>query len=195
MIDLRRALYDKRLPKNLFKIPLDKVDTIRWVYKIAHDTADFRHGDEIKEIQILSVTFKDGKIDKSELVAIQKAAPHPILFTAYDKWYMVIDGEPFDLSADRQGARQLLDGNILLIERRSAKLTDLYEDLAAQFIPIDKRPSESITDTVARYKRLQTLEREIDTMQRKVDNEKQTNKRFEYNEQLKRLRAELEGVK
>ena len=185
MIDLSRAKVNKRVPKNRFsKASLTDVDTITWLYKISPDTADFRHGDEIVEIQIFSVIFKGEKTNMRDLAAIQKAISYPILFTVHTKSYFIIDGEPFESD------KNFLDGDYLTIERRSAKITDLYDDIAAEFIPIERKAGESISDTAARYKALQAIDREIDSLQRKVNNEKQTNKRFEYNERLKKLRGE-----
>lgn len=188
MIDLTRAKVNKRIPKNRFKAELLGVDAVTWLYKISPDTADFRHGDEIAEIQIFAVSFKDGAAGRKDIAAVQRDVPYKILFTAHDKWFAVIEGELFESD------KRFLDGDALTIERRSAKLTDLYEDIAAVFIPIARRTAESIAGTVTRYKALQMIEREIESLQRKVDNEKQTNKRFEYNEQLKALREEREGL-
>lgn len=188
MVNLLNAKVNKRVPKNRFKAELEDVLVITWLYKISADTADFRHGDEITEIQIFGVSFKDGAVEKKDLAAIQRAVPYKILFLAEGKWYASIEGELFESD------KQFLDGDTLTIEQRSAKLTDLYEDIAAAFIPISRRAAESIPEQVARYKTIQTLAREIETMQRKVDNEKQTNKRFEYNEQLKKLRTQREEL-
>lgn len=211
MIDLSRAKVNKPVPKNRFKAELLDVAQVRWLYKISPDTADFRHGDQIAEIQVFTVVFKSGKANKSDLAAIQKAISYPILFTVSAKaleptseasgnaytdicergrfakgatFYFIVEGEVFESD------KELLNGDTLTIERRSAKLTDLYEEIATAFLPIERRAAESLADTVNRYKALQTIDREIERLQVKVDNEKQTNKRFEYNEGLKALREE-----
>lgn len=185
MIDLSRAKVNKRIPKNRFnKAVLTDVDTIMWLYKISADTASFRHGDEIDEIQIFNVSFKGGKVNKKELTTIQKAIPYKVLFYVHDKWYYIIEGELFE------SGKRFLDGDNLMIERRSAKLTDLYEDIAAEFIPIQKRKDESVTVHVARYKSIVALEKEMASLKRRVDNEKQPNIRFELNDQLKELQSE-----
>jgi len=78
----------------------------------------------------------------------------------------------------------------LIIEKRSSKLTELYEDIAKAFIPINHKAKESIAELIARYKNVQKLEKEIKALQRKVDSEKQPNKRIELNEKLKELKRE-----
>ncbi|MDR3186601.1 MAG: DUF4391 domain-containing protein [Christensenellaceae bacterium] len=141
------------------------------------------------EIQVFAVSFKSGAANKRDLATIQKAIHYPILFTADGKSYFTIDGETFESD------KEFISGDMLTIEKRSAKLTELYEDIAAAFISINRRTAESIADFTARYKRLQVLEREIARLQSKVNNEKQPNKRIEINEELKRLKAEQEVLR
>lgn len=189
MIDLSRAKVNKPVPKNRFKAELSDVAAIKWLYKISADTADFRRGDEITEIQVFAVAFKSEAINKRDLALIQKAIPYPILFTARGKSYFTVEGETFESD------KVFLSGDALTLQRRSAKLTELCEDIAAAFIPIERRAAESIADLAERYKRLQAIEREIGTLQRKVDTEKQPNKRIEMNEELKDLKKEQEDLK
>ena len=190
MIDLSRAkLFNRRVHKNRFKAGLSNVDTIRWLYKISAGTADFRYGDAITEIQVFEVVFKNGQVVKRELMAIQKEIPYPILFVSHSKSYFIVECEL--LESDRK----FIDGDMLLVERRSAKLTELYEDIAAAFIPIKRGEAESIAELVAMYKRFMAMEREISKLQHKVDSEKQPNKRIELNEELKRLKVEKETLK
>jgi hypothetical protein len=189
MIDLSRAKYNKPVPKNRFKeIKLEGVDTIKWLYKISADTADFRHSDAIIEIQVFEVIFKNGQAVKRDIITIQKEIPYPILFISHGKNYFIAEGEL--LESDRE----FLNDDTLMIERRSAKLTELYEDIVAAFVPIKRWVTESIAEFIVRYKRLQAMEREIAMLQRKVDGEKQPNKRIELNEKLKQLKAEKENT-
>ena len=198
-IDLRNGKVDKRVPKNRFKIEFIDIDTITWLYKISSDTADFRHGDEVEEIQIFSITLKSTTLNKKELLVIQKAIPYPILFVVHNnandktnnnKNYFLIEDELFESD------KQLLDfdNDILIIEKRSSKLTELYEDIAKAFIPIKHKDKESIAELIARYKNVQKLEKEIKALQRKVDSEKQPNKRIELNEKLKELKREWQVI-
>jgi len=190
MIDLSRAKVNKRIPKNRFnKAELLDVDTITWLYKISPDTAEFRHGDEIDEIQIFNVSFKGGKVNKKDFFAIQKAIPYSILFLSHGRSYYIIEGELFE------SGKRFLDGDTLMLEQWSAKLTDLHENIAESFMPINRKATESIAEFLIRFKSLQMIERTIMQLQSKVDNEKQPNKRFEYNDKIKQLRKDLEGIK
>ncbi|MDR2090714.1 MAG: DUF4391 domain-containing protein [Clostridiales bacterium] len=188
MIDLTRAKVNKRVPKNRFKAGLAAVDTITWLYKISPETADFRRGDAVTEIQIFAVTFKGGAVNKKELAAIQKAIPYPILFIAGGKSYFTVEGEQFE------SGKAFLKGDVLNIEKRSCILTDLYEDIAAEFVPLTRRTGESIAELAVRYRSITALDREIASLQRQVDGEKQPNKRIKQNERLKELKAAKEAL-
>jgi hypothetical protein len=188
MIDLSNAKFNRRVPKKRFKAELTNVDTVIWLYKISAGTADFRYGDMIEEIQVFEVVFKNELVVKREFVVIQRRIPYPILFISHGKSYFIVEGEL--LESDRL----FIDGDNLALERRSAKLTELYEDIAAAFIPIKRGKAESIAELVARYRRLREQEKKIKILQRKVDAEKQPNKRIELNENLKRLKAEMKNL-
>ena len=114
---------------------------------------------------------------------------YPILFTAHGKSYFTVEAELFESD------KEFLCGDALNIERRSAKLIELYEDISEAFIPIKCRTAESIADFVVRYERLQTLERETSARQSKVDNEKQPNKRIEQNLNIKAIKKRNGGFK
>jgi len=188
MIDLSRAKLYKRVPKKRFGAELAGVDTITWLYKISAATADFRHGDAIAEIQVFEILFKNEQVVKRDFAVIQKAIQYPILFVVHGKSYFIVEGELLE------SERQFINGDMLMVERRSAKLTELYEDIAAAFIPVSLRNGESIADLVGRYKQLQAMERKIAVLQRKVDAEKQPNKRIELNEELRWFKAERESL-
>ncbi|MBO4572992.1 MAG: DUF4391 domain-containing protein [Clostridia bacterium] len=54
--------------------------------------------------------------------------------------------------------------------------------------------AETAEGLVARYEEVLKLNKDIDKLQKLVDSEKQPRKRFELNDELKRLRAELDKL-
>jgi hypothetical protein len=187
MIPLEGAKVNKRIPKNRFQGDLSEVEQITWLYKISLETADFRKAGDLSEIQIFEVKFKGGEPDKKAFAAIQREIPYPIIFAAGAKNYMVIEG--MLLEADAIAA----DG-ALQIERRSSLISDLYGDIIERFVPIEKRAGENISEFIARYAIIKELDRDIAALQRRVDGEKQPNKRIEQNERLKELKAAKEAL-
>lgn len=58
-------------------------------------------------------------------------------------------------------------------------------------IPIVAKKDEPTSDFVARYDKINKLKAEIAKLQKQVDGEQQSKKRFELNDQLKELKKEL----
>ncbi|GHV02662.1 hypothetical protein FACS1894211_14520 [Clostridia bacterium] len=187
MVNLKRAKVNKRIPKNRFKGDLSAVELVTWLYKISLETADFRKAGDLAEIQIFEVKFKADAIDKKAFAAIQKAIPYPIIFAAGAKNYTIAEGTLFEADA-------IVAGDELQIERRSSLISDLYDDIIKHFVPIAKRMGENTSEFIARYSIIKGLERDIASLQKRVDTEKQPNKRIQLNEELKRLKADKEAL-
>ncbi|MGN0744019.1 MAG: DUF4391 domain-containing protein [Christensenellales bacterium] len=71
-------------------------------------------------------------------------------------------------------------------------MDDIYTAIIDELIPITAREGEQTSDFVARYDRISKLKTEIDRLQKQVDNERQSKRRFELNDELKKLKKELE---
>jgi hypothetical protein len=75
----------------------------------------------------------------------------------------------------------------------------LYENLIRQvagdrLAPDDTPDTFDIKEAIDRDEQRQKLQREIAVLEKKVQNEKQFNRQVALNAELKRLRAELEGL-
>lgn len=73
-------------------------------------------------------------------------------------------------------------------------LDEIYKAMIGMLIPLDAVDEENTSDFVARYEQVTKLKKEIDKLQSRVDAEKQSKKRFEFNEQLKQMKKELEEI-
>ena len=73
-------------------------------------------------------------------------------------------------------------------------LDEIYTAIINKLIPIIARQAESTKDFVARYGEVVKLKKEIEKLQRLVDNEKQPKRRFELNDELKQKKKELEKL-
>lgn len=70
-------------------------------------------------------------------------------------------------------------------------MDDIYTAIIDRLIPIAAKQNETTSDFVARYDLIRKLKAEIDKKQRQVDNERQSKKRFEINDELKKLKEQL----
>ena len=73
-------------------------------------------------------------------------------------------------------------------------LDEIYTAIFDELIPITARQGESTKDFVARYGEVVNLKKEIEKLQRLVDNEKQSKRRFELNDELKQKKKQLESL-
>jgi hypothetical protein len=75
-----------------------------------------------------------------------------------------------------------------------SSLDDVYTFLIDELIPITARQGESTLEFVVRYGDIIRLKKEIAKKQKQVDNERQSKRRFELNDELKKLKKELEKL-
>ena len=73
-------------------------------------------------------------------------------------------------------------------------IDDIYTAIIDELIPITANQGEETSDFVARFDRINKLKNEILRLQKQVDNERQPKKRFELNDELKKLKKELESL-
>ena len=73
-------------------------------------------------------------------------------------------------------------------------IDDIYTAIIDELIPITANQGEETSDFVARFDRINKLKNEIARLQKQVDNERQPKKRFELNDELKKLKKELESL-
>ena len=73
-------------------------------------------------------------------------------------------------------------------------IDDIYTAIIDELIPISANQGEETSDFVARFDRINKLKNEIARLQKQVDNERQPKKRFELNDELKKLKKELESL-
>lgn len=168
----------------------DQIESVIWRNKLADSTMSVASGERVKEIQVFEVVLRQKALDKRVLLAIAKAIPYKVLFI------LVFDDEA-QLWMEASGTFyntdwKPLDGFTLKFE--GLNLDVVYENLARQIAGGRLDVEGDITKAVERDKRRQKLERDIAALKMKVLREKQFNRQIELNTELKRLRAELEGL-
>lgn len=73
-------------------------------------------------------------------------------------------------------------------------LDEMYTFFIDELIPISARKGETTREFVERYDAVVKLKKEIEKLQKLVDKEVQPRRRFEYNDQLKQKKKELEEL-
>jgi len=181
-----------------------EVQRITWAYKLADSTIHLRGSDDVPEIQVFVLDAKDDDVSDSVLIAIDKAVQFPIIFEV--RRCGADNARTRMAVAHKQlsGAKAHLTGYFSTewmppdAERSplptSLDLPGLYTALIAPLLPLAPRPGEPLVDTAARVQDARKLEREISTLERRLRNEPQFNRKIELRRQLQRSVATLDAL-
>jgi len=168
----------------------DQIESVVWRNKLADNTVAVAAGVTVKEIQVFEVALRQKALDKCILPAIAKAIPYKILFVltygGEAQVWMEVSGTFYSTDWFT------LEGFSLKFE--GLNLDAVYENLARQISGGRLDAEGDIAEAVERDRQRKKLEREIAALEKKVLREKQFNRQVELNGELKRLRAELEGL-
>ena len=168
----------------------NQIESIIWRNKLSDTTVGLAPGEDVKEIQVFEISLRQRGLDKRVLTAINKAIPYKILFvlTFGDEAQTWIEASGTFYNSDWlpiNGCTLKLDG---------INLDSVYGNLARHIAGGRLDSEGDIAESVEKDKLRQKLEREIAGLEKKILREKQFNRQVELNCELKRLRADLEGL-
>ena len=182
---------------------INQIDKIIWQYKLAPSTLNLDATDKVPEIQVFDIFIKSNQIDQALLEVIDKAIPLPIIFqihkgnkvkikaaykrpseSANNKWVIesYFESEWLDKDVAKQPMPQALD------------LGKLYEQILKSLMPfevISRKTTQTLDEQVGIINQINSLQKELDKLNSKYKKEKQRNRQFEINKQIKLKQKEL----
>jgi len=173
------------------------IQRVTWAYKLADDTIRLRGTAEVPEIQVFTVETKGADIADDVLTAIDKAVKFPIIFE------IVSNGQVRTVAAQKSlhgktpsiGAYFTTDWQSTGATRRplpaALDLPGLYETILMALLPVDARAGEAVSEAIDRLHRARQIQREIATLEKKLRNEPQLNRKIELRRQLQERSAVL----
>jgi hypothetical protein len=186
---------------------INQIDKIIWQYKLAPNTLNLDVTDKVPEIQIFDIFLKTKEVDQALLEVIDKAINYPIIFqihkgnkvkikAAYkrpsessnNRWVIgsYFESEWLDKDTVKQPMPQALD------------LGKLYEQILKSLMPVEvisSKTTQTIDERVGIINQINSLQKELDKLNSKYKKEKQRNRQFEINKQLKSKQKELDSLK
>ena len=208
--------FNKKIPKQKFyenleispalkKIFIEQVDKILWSYKIASSTANLADGNLVKEIEVFEVSLKSPNLDGELLRHIDRAVPYHIVFILeyQGRYKACISYKEATISGNRAFKvnsyyyTDWLDKQNLPLKLEGLNLDAAYENFVRQIAgeTLQKMVSdESLKDSVARSEQKELLQRQILALESKIRKEKQLNKQMQINNELKKLKRNLEEL-
>ena len=206
--------FNKRIPKQKFyenmdispalkKIFVEQVRIIYWKNKIAASTTNLAAGTDVTELEVFEVRLSSPVLDDSLLRQIDKEIPYHILFLLeyqgkYQAWIGYKEATASGNKAFKVNGyyhTEWLVEDELPLKLEGLNVDAVYENFVRQ-IAGDKLKTEaageSLKESVARDEQKQALQKQIATLQAKIRKEKQLNKQMQMNNELKKLKKELE---
>ncbi len=208
--------FNKRIPKQKFyenidispalkKIFVEQVRIIYWKNKIASSTTNLAAGIDVTELEVFEVRLNSPVLDDNLLRQIDKEIPYHILFLLeYQEKYQAWIGYKEAAASGNKAFKvngyyhtEWLAENELPLKLEGLNVDAVYENFVRQ-IAGDKLKTEavgeSLKESVARDEQKQALQKQIANLQAKIRKEKQLNKQMQMNNELKKLKKELEAM-
>ena len=210
MLNLAKSTeFNKRIPKQKFYENMDvtselkkkfaeQIRIIYWKNKIAPTTINLEKGRNIAEIEVFELKLNTMQFDENILLQIDKGIPYHILFLLeyegkYQAWigYKEIDDKKIRVS--QYYHTQWLDEKSLPCKMEGLDMDSVYENFVRQ-IAGDELKSKEKTDLkedIEKAQERKKIEKQIKSLQTKIRKEKQFNRKIELNNELKKLKKQL----
>jgi hypothetical protein len=208
--------FNKKIPKQKFyenleispalkKIFIEQVDKILWSYKIASSSTNLADGNLVKEIEVFEVFLKSPNLDDELLRHIDRAVPYHIVFILeyQGRYKACISYKEATISGNMAFKvnsyyyTDWLDKQNLHLKLEGLNLDAAYENFVRQIAgeTLQKVASdESLKDSIARSEQKELLQKQILALESKIRKEKQLNKQIQINNELKKLKRDLEEL-
>ncbi|MCL2153131.1 MAG: DUF4391 domain-containing protein [Oscillospiraceae bacterium] len=213
MLDLPAStVFNKRIPKQKFydnltvtaqmkRIFVEQISLITWQNKIAPATINIAEGESVKEIEVIVIRLNQRELDKRVLPLIDKEIPYHILFIleysgevqAWVGYKEQAKNTPFKPGTYYHS--DWLPPEALNLRIDGLDLDKVYENFIRQVAGERLNATAGdIKEAVELDERRKKLAKEIASLEKKIQREKQFSKQVEFNTELKRLKMELHGV-
>ena len=185
---------------------INQIDKIIWQYKLAPNTLNLEATKVVPEIQILDLFLKTKEVDQEILTIIDNAIPLPIIFQIHFNNKVKIKAaykKPLESNNDKWVFDAYIESNweIHNVSRKPLpqvlNLEKLYESLLTDLIPVEFKSNEkkeNIGIQLDIIKQTKLLKKDIETLNTKYKKEKQRNRQFEINKQIKLKQKELDKL-
>ena len=209
--------FNRNIPKQKFyenteispalkRVFVEQVKSIYWKNKISASTTNLAAGKNVTELQVFEIKLKSLVLDDSLLHHIDMNIPYHILFILeyqgkYQAWIGYKEASASGKAAFKVNSyyhTDWLEEEQLPLKLEGLSVDDAYENFVRQ-IAGDKLKAddaaESLKESVEKDDKRQTLQKQIDALKAKIRKEKQLNKQMQMNDELKKLKKELEALK
>ena len=161
-----------------------QIERIRWLNKISPATVNIAQGELVEEIQVVEITLRTPVPDKRIIPNIRKAIPYKTVFllvNGTDVTYIVHHDSNTAFSS-------LLPPKLIGTDTDS-----IWESFIAQVGEIKVADGQTLDEQIAALKDREKLMRKIERIDKQMRIENQPRRKWDLNEELKKLWKELES--
>ena len=213
MIDLkfpRTTIVGKPVPKNAFYKHLevnakmkqhfvDDVVSIHWLYKLAPSTINVEDGKLVHEIVVFSAVLKSKDCPDDVFLFIDQNMPrHVVFILEYESRYKVLlnykewkDGQNGQFRIIKTFVTDWLTDNQLLLTLEGLNMDALYEAMAGQVSGFGTKKAEDTKRIVELETQIGKAKREVETIQKRIRNERQLNRQMELNGEARGIKKQI----
>ena len=213
MIDLKfppTTIVGKPVPKNAFykhlevnaKIKqhfVEDVASIHWLYKLAPSTIHVEDGKLVHEIVVFSAVLKAKDCPNDVFLFIDQNMPrHVVFILEYEDRYKVLlnykawkDGQNSQFDIIKTFATDWLTAERLLLTLEGQTMDALYEAIAGQVSGFGTTKAEDTKRIVELEGLIDKAKREVESIQKRIRNERQLNRQMELNGVARGLKKQI----
>jgi len=184
-----RATLSTKLQNEFIK----KIQKITWRYKLAEDTIGISKTEKVTEIQIFEIELKEQVIPKNVLKVIDKTIPYQILyiFTYKDNFAYGITLKENSVTQNYYFSEW---NEEIEFDFRGIDLEKVYQKLIKSFIKNESKTKSDFEDIIRTDNEIKKLEKDIFSLESKIRNEKQFNRKVELNKVLLEKKQQLINI-
>lgn len=196
----KNAFYGRSSDSSLREFLTREFESIVWLYKLAPATLNVEDGEYVHEIDVFYCKMKEDRYSIKPFCAMDELLPrHTVFIIEYDekfdllmhhKGMSVIHGEQkwkcgiSELKRDIQ-----IDADTLNILGQS--MDAVYNSLLSQISGLSASTREEYREQVDLRKQIESIQKQIMTLQKRIKAEKQFNRQMELNTEVRQLRKEI----
>lgn len=205
--------FNKRIPKQKFyehitvspalkKSFVDQIRMIYWRNKVAATTVNLAPGTIVDEVEVFEIKLNSAPLDEAVLRQIDREISYHIIFLLeyegkLQAWTAYKEKMPAANAVFKVGKyyhTEWMTEAELPIRIDGLNLDAVYENFVRQIAgdALKADSGESLKASVERDEKKKQLEKQIAVLENKMRREKQLNRQIEMNEELKKLRIELQ---
>ena len=199
----KNKFYDKlTIDKKLERSFIDQINSIRWVHKLSANLLNVEKGSITEEVEVFLIKLKTSELDLNILRQMDRQMHYHLIFILeFEEQYQLWTSYKEESTSAAFKVGNYYHTDWVTKEAFSLRIDGLnmdtiYENLVRQIAgdTFAQENGESLKDTVERQAAREKLSKEIERLRAKIHREKQFNRQVELNQQIKKLRKQLEEL-